>query len=291
MRAIVGRFAASLLLALPCAAARAAITCSAASPGFSAFYLPTEPQEVVQSTVTVTCTRTSAADPVSVGYELAVNNGLNGSGSTNQARIGGSNQSANRINYETWRGATCAMRWSNAGGGRIAGTVSFAGTGTFSQTQNWWACIPSGQDGRNAGTFTDLVTMSLTLDKGTVVGAPFTFPATIVHPARCTISPTPGNVSFSYTSFSATAANAASSFGLNCTRAMPYTMTLDAYGGTLLGLSYSLSLSGGTGTIAGTGTGTVVTIPIVGTIAAGQSGTCASGSCNASRAHTITITY
>lgn len=289
MRAIFARFLAVLVLALMAGGAQAAITCSASSPGFSAFYLPTDPLDITQSTVTVTCTRTSLADAGSVNYNVGVNNGLYAN--PNQARIGGSGAAANRILYDTYKNSTCATLWTGAGGGRISGTITFAGTGTFTQTQSWWGCIAAGQNGKNAGTFTDTVRMTLTLNTGTVVGAPFTFPVSIVHPANCTINPTPGNVSFSYTSFSAAPATAGTSFGLNCTNSMPYTMTLNSYAGTLLGLNYTLTLNGGTGTIAGTGTGAVVTIPIAGTIAAGQSGTCSTATCSASQAHTLTITY
>ena len=175
------------------------------------------------------------------------------------------------------------------GSERITGTINFPGNGTFTQTQSWWGCIPTGQAGKNAGTFTDTVTMTLTISTGAVVGAPFTFPVSIVHPANCTISTLPGTLSFTYTSFAVAPSTAGTTFGLNCTNSMPFTMALNSYAGTLLGLNYTLVLNNGV--LTGTGSGAAVSIPIDGTIAAGQSGTCATASCNASQLHTLTITY
>ena len=68
---------------------------------------------------------------------------------------------------------------------------------------------------------------------------------------------------------------------------MPYTMALDATSGTLVGLTYGLALS----QAAATGTGVAQSFSINGTIAAGQSGTCATGSCSGSATRTLTITY
>jgi hypothetical protein len=64
-------------------------------------------------------------------------------------------------------------------------------------------------------------------------------------------------------------------------------MALDATSGTLVGLTYGVALSQS----AATGTGVAQTFSINGTIAAGQSGTCATGSCSGSATRTLTITY
>jgi len=91
---------------------------------------------------------------------------------------------------------------------------------------------------------------------------------------------------FNYVAFGATV-NASTSFGVTCTNSLPYTMALDATSGTVLGLSYTLALAAS----SGTGTGTLQTYAINGSIAAGQPGTCAAGSCAASQPRTLTITY
>jgi hypothetical protein len=63
-------------------------------------------------------------------------------------------------------------------------------------------------------------------------------------------------------------------------------MALDATTGTLLGLNYSLALG-----VRSTGTGSPQLHTIIGSMAAGQAGTCAAGTCSASQPHTLTITY
>jgi hypothetical protein len=64
-------------------------------------------------------------------------------------------------------------------------------------------------------------------------------------------------------------------------------MALDATSGTILGVNYTLALSAA----SGTGTGLAQAYSINGNVAAGQAGTCATGSCTASQARTLTITY
>jgi spore coat protein U-like protein len=114
-----------------------------------------------------------------------------------------------------------------------------------------------------------------------------TFNISIVTIASCTLTSPPASINLGYTSFQAAPAAASANFGVNCTTNMPYTMSLDATSGTLVGLNYSLALS----QTASTGTGVAQTFSINGSIAAGQSGTCATGSCSASQTRTLTITY
>lgn len=290
MKKLFTRMLAAMALISFAGWAHGAITCSVASPGFTAYYLPTNPIDITQTSVTVTCNRALLSDAASVTYFVAVNNGMNAGGGFNRAvRPGGGG--ANRINYDTYRDSACATIWSVLAN-RITGTINFAGTGVMMQTRSWWGCVPAAQVGKNAGTFSDTVTMTLTAAGTTIVGAPFTFPVTIIHPATCNIGPVPGDVVFNYTSFAAAPVVAGTTFGLNCTNGMPYTMALDAYAGTILGLNYTLTLN--SGVLGGNGTGLAVVIPIDGTMAAGQSGTCSAtppATCNASQARTLTITY
>ena len=64
-------------------------------------------------------------------------------------------------------------------------------------------------------------------------------------------------------------------------------MSLDATSGTLIGLNYTLALS----TPSSVGTGSQQTHSITGNMAAGQAGNCATGTCSASQARTLTIPY
>jgi hypothetical protein len=65
-------------------------------------------------------------------------------------------------------------------------------------------------------------------------------------------------------------------------------MALDATSGTLLGLNYSLAIAPSS---SGTGTGATQTYTIDGTIAASQSGTCASAVCTGSQTRTLTLSW
>lgn len=259
--------------------ARAAITCSVSSSGFAAAYDPAAAStNITQTFFTVTCTRGATSDPTSVNYSVKADNGLNPQGQNNRASFG-----TRRLSYDIFTNASCGTQWK--GNTAITGTITFAGTGTVSQQGNFWGCIPAGQTGLAAGTYTDTVTMTMTYGnpQSTATG---TFGVTINTPPVCTVTTPPGTVSFTYVSFGS-AVNASTSFGVTCTLALPYTMALDATSGTIVGITYTLSLS----SPSSTGTGAQQTFQINGNIAAGQSGTCASAACSGTQGRTLTITY
>jgi len=116
------------------------------------------------------------------------------------------------------------------------------------------------------------------------------FNVTVNLTAACEISTTPTDVAFTYTSFQAGVANSTGgSFGVRCTNTLPYTLSLDSTTGTVIGLNYSLSVPAG-----GTGNGAEQVYAITGTMAAGQSGTCATtppGTCNGTDVRTLIVTY
>jgi spore coat protein U-like protein len=276
MKGTARAFLALLILALPGTAA-AAYNCNVTSSGFSAVYSPTVPgANVTQATATITCTR-AASDANSMNFLVLANNGSHATGNQNRAAFG-----ASLINYDLYRDGACGSQWS--GFANIGGTVSFGGSLSASETIDYWACIPPGQTGKAAGTYTDTVTLTLVYsflrtDTGLA-------PVTIVTPPSCNLTTAPSNLVFDYTAFGP-AANASTNFGVTCTSTVPYTMALDATSGTLLGLNYALSLSAN----SATGSGVQQMYSINGTMAAGQAGTCASGSCTASQGRTLTITY
>lgn len=258
---------------------QAAITCSVTSPGFAAAYDATAATaNITQTFLTVTCTRGATSDPASVSYSVKVNNGLNQQGQNNRAAFG-----ANLIVYDLYKDAACGTQWQN--NSPITGTISFTGTGTVSQQGNYWGCIPAGQTGLAAGTYTDTVTMTMTYGSpaSTATGS---IGVTINTPTNCSISTAPGNVVFNYVSLGAATA-ASTTYGVTCTLALPYTMALDATAGTLVGLNYTLALSAA----SSTGTGAAQTFTINGNMIAGQPGTCATSTCSGSQARTLTVTY
>lgn len=257
--------------------ASAAYNCSISSGGFAAAYLPSAPTaNITQTSATIRCTR-ATSDPTTMNYWALANNGQYPAGSQNQAAFG-----ANRINYDVYRDGACGSQWT--GFTFIGGTLNFGGSLSASITIDYWGCIPAGQTGKPAGTYTDSITISLYY-------GPFTLtttiaPVSIYTPATCNLTTAPSNIVFNYAAF-AGAANASTSFGVTCTSTLPYTLALDATSGTLLGLGYTLALSAP----GGSGTGVQQLYTISGTIPGGQAGTCATGTCTASQPRVLTITY
>lgn len=270
----------------PGAGAHAAITCSVSSPGFTTSYDPADASPtIVQSQLTVTCQRNLAGDPATQSYSVGANNGLNPGGGYNRAVL-----AANRINYDVYRDSLCGSQWRNPAAGRLPdpppGTLALSGFVPTSVNISYWGCIPAGQTGATAGIHTDTVTMTLYASTTNTILTSNTFPVAIHSRATCSISAPPGNIVFNYTSFGA-AVNANTTVGATCTNLLPYTLTLDSATGTLLGMNYSLALSAS----SGTGNGAQQSYTISGTMAAGQAGTCATGSCTASQTHTLIISY
>lgn len=259
----------------------AAYNCTVSSSGFSAAYDPTSGStNITQTSFTITCTR-ALSDANTMNWANAANNGLHPTGfNRNRAQFG-----ASRINYDLYRDSACAGQWRGGTANDINSTLNFGGSLTASVTVNYWGCIPAGQTGLPAGTYTDTVTMTLTYGPFNTT-ATGTFPVNIYTPAQCSLSTAPGNVVFNYIAFGA-AANASTSYGVTCTNSLSYTMALDATSGTILGVSYTLAL----GASSATGTGSAQSYTISGNIAAGQAGTCASGSCSASQGRVLTVTY
>lgn len=294
------RFAAVVLLSTCALQAKAAITCTVSSSGFTTVYSETiTTANDSQGTFTVSCTRSQpAADPTTFVYALRANNGLNqSSGGLNQATNGTGN--ANSISYELYLDSTYATAWGSRGRNDFDGVVNFGNTSTTyaTDTKTFYARVFP-QQNVNAKTFTDSVTLSLRNSNGNTVD---TSPlgVTIINTASCQFTSPPGTITLNYTSFQAAASTANTPYAVRCTNGTSFLLSLDAIpppavttvSGTAGGLNlpYSLTLSSGSGSI--TGTGVPQSYSINGSIAAGQSGTCATGSCNASEPHTLYLGF
>lgn len=261
-----------------CGGASAAISCNLNSNGFSSAYVPANAAiNITSASLAVTCTRTASGDATSQLVTVKANNGLNRAGrNQNQASSG-----ANVIAYDIYTNSSCVTKWN--GGTTLSATVIFTSASDFapkSATVPYWGCIPAAQI-VPAATYTDTVTMTPS------VGVPATFPVSIVTPSSCTISSPPSNMTFNYIAFQGSAASATSNFSATCTSLLPYSMALDATSSVLTGLVYTLSLSAS----SSIGTGVAQSHTVNGSMAAGQSGTCATGSCSATEARTLTISY
>lgn len=120
---------------------------------------------------------------------------------------------------------------------------------------------------------------------GTATG---NFNVTVNLTSKCEISAGPTDVAFTYTSFQPGAATSTGgAYTVRCTNTLPYTMSLDATSGTVVGLNYTLALSAG----SGTGNGAGQAYAINGSMVSGQAGTCTLGSCSGTDARVLTITY
>jgi len=278
MKTLLRRCLVACLLLLP-GLACAAYNCSITSPGFATAYDPTAAAENVTTTFfTVTCTR-ALSDANTMSWTAAVNNGsFPRGGGRNRAAFG-----ASRINYDTNKDSACGTQWR--GGTTFTGTLNFGGSTSASTNVSFWGCVPAGQTGLPAGTYTDTVTMTLTYGPSSFTDTG-TFGVSIATPATCNLTTAPGDVVLNYVGFGAVA-NGSTTFGVTCTNALPYTIALDATSGTIIGINYTLALTAS----SATGTGVQQTYGINGTAAAGQSGTCATASCSASQARTLTVSY
>ncbi len=277
-----------LALGLFSTSIHAAITCSVASSGFSTAYSPTAAGfTITQSSFTVICNRGLGTDPVSVNYTVAADNGQNSLGINNRATYSGS-----FIRYDAYVDGSCATQWK--GNLTIAGSIAFTTTGPVSKVHNYWGCVGGGQTGLAAGTYSDLVTLTLGYGPNPQSTYLSTFPVNIATPATCGVSPTPGTVAFgNYVAFGGALARS-TTFGATCTNYLPYTVAISPTTGVIAGLTYNLllNLSGLTGTtLSVTGNGFQQNFAIDGSMAAGQPGNCATGLCTGTVAHTLTLTY
>lgn len=284
------------LLASP--QAQAAYSCNLNSTSVQGIYSSASNLNL-SGTVTVSCTR-ALTDPNTYNYAITLNNGLNGNprrlyrhGVSNSTTINSRlNQSTSRLSF----GGTIWSTNTNA----VTGTLNFGSGTTASANHTYYLRVISGQTGKTAGIYDDVLTFSLLQGSATgSVVATSTITPTVSIQSACFVGPlgtgnfaAPGTVApsaltLNYTSFSSTPVSSQMSFTIDCTQGTPYTLSLSPASGTLLGLPYNLSLSHS----AGTGSGFAQSVTVTGTIPAGHSGTCALASCSATQATTVTITY
>ena len=190
-----------------------------------------------------------------------------------------------------WTEGTGVASTSSSSGGVFYRMTTATGAQTFSFP--YYVRSPTPQTGKPAGIYDDLTvtaTVRESTSGGSATGAvlgltSFGVSASIQH--SCYFSTSPAPLILNYTSFSAAPATGSAGFALSCTYNTPYTLTLPASTGTLLGVNYSLALSAA----SGTGTAGPQNYTVNGTAAANQPGTCTSGSCTASQGHVITVTF
>ena len=137
------------------------------------------------------------------------------------------------------------------------------------------------------------------------------FDVTVNLYPKCEFTTAPTALALNYVSFQTTVSSNTMAYGVRCTTSLPYAMSITAATGTLVGINYTLATSAATST----GTGAAQPFSVTGSIAANQSGTCATvqtltpgtqvagvtgtavglgTACSATSAlaaHTLTVTY
>lgn len=232
-----------LALALASACAQAALTCSITAPAPVAFaYVANTGAasaiNVQQGSVSVSCTRTASSDATTV--TLAVTDGLY-KGNV-QLSSGGTNY---RVSYGLYKDSSCISDWSVNPNTRLSATLPATLNTPATVTFSYWACKTTAQalTSYPAGFYSDRADLTLYGGNSPAAVATASLHVGMYAPAVCTLSHGPGNITFNYTAFSASAAFAGTSFRANCTNLLPYTVAVSPSSGLVSGLSYSLGLS------------------------------------------------
>jgi hypothetical protein len=275
----------------------AAISCSITANAVNVTY--TGAVVNTGNTIVLNCTRL-ASDPTTQTYWV----GITPTSSTTRRlyRHGAGTAAADRLNIRIFKNAT-TTDWDNTGGSRVNGTLNFGASLSTSATLDYDLRITAGQTGKNAGIYDDVYTASLQFATAGAVAASTTFVPTANVPTECFVGQVPsGNtapgaveptaMALSYNSFSPSAQTTNMTFTVDCTLNTSYQLGLAPSNGTLLGLNYTVRFSNGLAIWTGRlGSGVAQPYTVTATIPAGQAGTCATPTCTATQATTITITY
>ncbi|MFM9879136.1 MAG: spore coat protein U domain-containing protein [Burkholderiaceae bacterium] len=278
-------------LGLAAGSAQAQMTCGITANNTVGIY--TTAQLNLTAAVNLNCTRTGGALTQTVYIGMDQGEPPNGRNMTRQTTT--TNET---LAYQIYRNTGGAGQWTT-GAGRVAGntqnggrlhTFNFTTGNNQSLAMTYFFRVNAGIN-RAAGIYDDEA-VGLFVRLGNSNASPLitstTFTTNVSIVAHCYFSSAPTPLTMNYTSFASAASTGASNFGVNCTLNTPYTMALDATSGTLLGLNYTLNLP----VASGTGTAFRQNYVVSGSIAAGQSGTCAAtAGCTATQARTLTITY
>lgn len=272
--------------------AHATVTCSGAVTLNPATYSATSATTMTGS-VDVSCTRSSLAEAINLlgnGYDVlsgigsvSYNLGADGGNVGTTIAVFGSNQ----LDYDLLRSPGFSSDWSISS--VMTGSVTFglfALTSNISTT-NFQMQVPAGRWTSAPGAYTELVTVFINHGTQTEQTA---FTTTVQVNAACMFPVAPSDVNFgAYNSLaSGVATTASSGFQVLCSQGVPISLVFDPASSSVLGLTYSLSLSPVSGVVS-LGSNTAFTIN--GSMAAGQAGTCNTAVCVGSQPRSITLSY
>ncbi len=274
-------------LAMAALPSHAAITCSLTPNGVTATYAQTAVTNATSS-VSLNCNRLATDSAANVTYFLSLDQGEppNGRDMTRQ-------NGTELLRYAIFRNSNFTGSWTTGAGQNAGSTtagglnvaINWAGNTSFSTSFPYYFRINSGIV-RPAGIYDDVANFSLFVARNGTLLATSTATLNTSIVAQCFFNTTSA-VAVTYTSFSNTARTGTSNYSMSCTLGTPYTMALTPNSGTLLGLPYTLALS----QASGVGSAFPQNYSVTATIPSNQSGICATGTCNATQAHQIVITY
>lgn len=289
-----------LAAALGAGGAQAATTCSITATAPNVIF--TGAVNNSGGTLTVTCTRDTNINNLEL---LTVYVGVTPPAGTGRRllRHGGGNGAGDRLDASLFKNNT-TTNWADASSGeRVNSTLIFWwGAATASATLDYDFRIPN-QAGKAAGIYDAIYTANLRLAANGGIVASTVFAPTASVPEQCFVGQvpsgneapgavSPGNIVLNYNSFTATAQTASTNFTVDCTLNTDYTLSITPANGTMLGLNYNLRLNNGQSTWTGlNGTGFAQPYSVTATIPANQAGTCATATCTAKQAATLTVTY
>lgn len=282
------------MTALTSQQAWAVYSCSVTASSTGVLYVTPTPQDS-QGVATLTCTRASG-DASTLTYRLKADDGLNVNGTQRRVRLGAG---IDYLRYALTSAAVCgnASTWYAPVTGTtsvVTGTLNFGAA--LSQSVSVPYCLRTRVGGAGnpaaptAGVYTDTVNIFGQFpdsDAGALTPvAPITYSVGVTN--QCVFNSFPTTMAFNYTSFSATPQVVAQSFNLRCSNTLPWTATVSPAAAIVLGLNYTVAVSPAVTT---TGTGVDQAVTLTGTMPADQAGTCNTGTCSGTQAHTVTITY
>jgi hypothetical protein len=264
-----------LSIVLMAGAANAAVTCGMSVTNVYVIYNPYGWMDTqATGSVTLTCTRTEGEPYIDYWVDIDVP-------SQRLTRQNGNETLTYEIldnDYGRW----------NAMYNGTSGRINFTGqSAVASASRQYVLRIPRSNWGKPAGLYSTSILLTQRFSRTGPVISVATIDPVVSILTECRVSRSPTPLTLHYPSFSVTAVTGRTSFDVSCTMSTPYTMSLDATSGTLLGLDYSLALNAG----SGTGNALPQTYSVTATIPANQSGKCATGICSATQPRTITITY
>lgn len=303
--------AAVALLACVASTSRAAVTCTPISNSNAYFTYVSNTSSgsggaagaanVVQNTVSFSCTRTGGLTPNQVFF--GVTNGLYPSGGNNRAKF---SPPDSFVRYGTFKDAACSQILNDGSAMMGAGRISIPLTAALGVAQPitvvFYTCIDTAQNVTSlpAGVYIDTPNMNLRYSGGGGAGDQVALLNVNINVRGvCSVENLTPTINLTYQAFQNSAEFASGQFTARCTNLLQYTMAVSPTSGVVRGVNYQLGLSSGSGPGDATNIGPTSLNDVGGSSgtkmhyinAVMQAGQAGQVGAPLSSAHTLTITY